>query len=88
MPIPDEFQILNVMSTAGATILGLGYGLCLAYLAWSLFKGGRRRRIRGARRAWSGRRPRRRRTTFNFEEDVIVTEPAYNYQPAGKVHHG
>ena len=20
-------------------------------------------------------------TTFNFEEDVIVTEPAYNYRP-------
>src|SRR4030095_14731128 len=41
---PDEFQILNVLSTAGATILGVGYGLCLAYLVWSLFKGKAERR--------------------------------------------
>ena len=33
---PDEFQVLNVMSTAGASILGLGYLLPLAYLVWSL----------------------------------------------------
>jgi cytochrome c oxidase subunit 1 len=34
-----EFQVLNVMSTAGASILGLGYVLPLAYLAWSLVRG-------------------------------------------------
>ena len=26
--------------------------------------------------------------TFNFEEDPIVTEPAYNYKPAREVHVG
>src|SRR5262249_36333878 len=31
-----EFQVLNVMSTAGASILGVGYVLPLAYLLWSL----------------------------------------------------
>jgi len=33
---PDEFQILNVMSTAGASILGVGYVLPLIYLVWSM----------------------------------------------------
>jgi cytochrome c oxidase subunit 1 len=38
---PPEFQIHHVMSTMGATVLGLGYALLIAYLLWSLFKGPR-----------------------------------------------
>jgi len=33
---PEEFQVLNVMSTAGASILGVGYLLPMIYLVWSL----------------------------------------------------
>jgi cytochrome c oxidase subunit 1 len=33
---PEEFQVLNVMSTAGASILGVGYVLPLIYLFWSM----------------------------------------------------
>ncbi len=33
---PDEFQVLNVMSTAGASILGFGYFLPLVYFVWSM----------------------------------------------------
>lgn len=33
---PAEFQVLNVLSTAGATVLGVGYMLPLLYLGWSL----------------------------------------------------
>ncbi|HEU5250977.1 MAG TPA: cytochrome c oxidase subunit I [Thermoanaerobaculia bacterium] len=33
---PEEFQVLNVMSTAGASILGIGYLLPLIYLFWSM----------------------------------------------------
>ncbi len=33
---PPEFQVLNVMSTAGASILGVGYLLPITYLLWSL----------------------------------------------------
>ena len=33
---PPEFQVLNVLSTAGASILGVGYLLPLIYLLWSL----------------------------------------------------
>ncbi len=33
---PPEFQALNVMSTAGATILAVGYLLPIVYLTWSM----------------------------------------------------
>ena len=33
---PPEFQVLNVLSSAGASILGVGYLLPLIYLIWSL----------------------------------------------------
>ncbi len=36
---PPEFQIFNVLSTAGASILGFGYLLPLCYLLWSLRHG-------------------------------------------------
>jgi len=32
---PEEFQMLHVLSTAGATILGVGYVLPLCYLIWA-----------------------------------------------------
>jgi cytochrome c oxidase subunit I len=36
-----EFQALNVLSTAGATILAVGYVLPIVYLVWSLSHGRR-----------------------------------------------
>src|SRR5213594_1737524 len=33
---PPEFQVLNVLSTAGASVLALGYLLPMAYLIWSM----------------------------------------------------
>ena len=33
---PPEFQVLNVLSTAGASILAVGYLLPMIYMAWSL----------------------------------------------------
>jgi cytochrome c oxidase subunit 1 len=33
---PDEFELLNVLSSAGASILAVGYLLPLIYLGWSL----------------------------------------------------
>ena len=40
---PPEFQVLNVLSSAGASILGVGYLLPLVYLLWSLRYGRDRR---------------------------------------------
>lgn len=36
---PDEFQVFHVLSTAGASILAIGYAFPAFYLIWSLFKG-------------------------------------------------
>jgi cytochrome c oxidase subunit I len=38
---PPEFQVWNVLSSAGATALALGYTMPLLYLGWSLVRGAR-----------------------------------------------
>jgi len=75
---PPEFQVLNVMSTAGASILGVGYIIPMIYLAWSM---------RYGRNAppnpwgstgleWQTPSP---PPTENFKEPPIVTEDPYVY---------
>jgi cytochrome c oxidase subunit I len=77
---PPEFQVLNVMSTAGASILGVGYVLPLIYLVWSMRYG----RSAGPNPwgakglEWETESP---PPTENFHETPVVTEPAYNYLP-------
>jgi cytochrome c oxidase subunit 1 len=75
---PEEFQVLNVMSTAGASILAVGYALPMAYLLWSL-KWGKHAPANpwGAKGLeWETSSP---PPTTNFEVTPIVTEPAYAY---------
>ena len=57
---PPEFQVLNVLSTAGSTILAVGYVLPMVYFLWSMRYGKIARITRGARPAWNGRPLRRR----------------------------
>ena len=81
---PDELQVWNVLSTAGASILGLGYLLPMFYLAYSLFKGAAApANPWGAKGLeWTIASP---PPTFNFDQPVVVDEPAYNYRPSGEV---
>jgi cytochrome c oxidase subunit 1 len=75
---PEEFQVLNVLSSAGASILGVGYLIPMIYLAWSLRYG----RIVGANPwgavglEWQTTSP---PPTENFAESPIVTWDAYDY---------
>jgi cytochrome c oxidase subunit I len=75
---PPEFQVLNVMSSAGATILGVGYVIPLIYLIWSIKYGP----VAGPNPwgatglEWQTPSP---PPTENFEEMPIVTEEPYNY---------
>ena len=75
---PAQFQVLNVMSTAGATILGIGYLIPLIYLIWSMrygpAAGPNPWRAKGLE--WQTPSP---PPTENFEESPIVTEEAYSY---------
>ncbi len=75
---PPEFQVLNVLSTAGASILGVGYVMPLVYMIWSLRYG-----------AVAGMNPWKARglewqtasppPTDNFEVTPVVTQEAYAY---------
>jgi len=83
---PDEFVVLNVMSTAGATILGVGYLLPLVYLIWSMrygkSAGSNPWNAKGLEWQTSSPPP-----TENFPITPVVTEEAYNYTPE-QVGHG
>jgi cytochrome c oxidase subunit 1 len=79
---PEEFQVLNVASTLGATVLGAGYLLLFVYLLWSLKKGAIVTANPWGAKGLEWERTQSPPTTFNFDEDpIIVTEPAYNYRP-------
>ncbi|HSY47780.1 MAG TPA: cbb3-type cytochrome c oxidase subunit I [Thermoanaerobaculia bacterium] len=73
-----EFQVLNVMSTAGASVLALGYALPLCYLIWSLWYG----RLAGPNPwgavglEWTTSSP---PPQENFHETPVVTWDAYDY---------
>ncbi len=76
---PQEFQVLNVFSTAGATILGVGYLLPMIYLVWSLKYG----QIAGNNPwqatglEWQIQSP---PLTENFTTIPIVTQDVYDYE--------
>ena len=77
---PPEFQVLNVLSSAGATILALGYLLPLAYMSWSLLYGKRASANPWGATGleWQTLSP---PLTENFISTPTVTEPPYNYVP-------
>jgi cytochrome c oxidase subunit I len=84
---PSEFQVLNVMSSAGASILGVGYIIPLIYLIWSMRYGPPAGpNPWGAKGLeWTTPSP---PPTENFEEIPTVTEGAYNYPSSKAEHHG
>ena len=81
---PPEFQVLNVLSTAGASILGIGYLIPMIYFTCSLFKGPKvgPNPWGAAGLEWQIQSP---PTTFNFDETPTVTEEAYNYGPVEEI---
>jgi cytochrome c oxidase subunit 1 len=79
---PEEFQVLNVLSSAGASILGLGYLLPLCYLTWSLRYGAKApaNPWNAAGLEWQASSP---PPTENFTATPVVTTDAYEYGPDG-----
>jgi len=82
---PPEFQVLNVLSSAGATILAAAYLLPLAYLVWSLLYGEQAPanpwRAKGLE--WQTPSP---PPTVNFLRTPVVTEGPYEYPPPERDH--
>jgi cytochrome c oxidase subunit 1 len=80
---PPEFQVLNVMSSAGATILGIGYLMPLVYFVWSMRYG-----PRATANPWGATGLEWQTTSpppvENFTYPPVVTAPPYTYeaQPA------
>ncbi len=76
---PDEFQVLNVLSTAGATILGAGYAIPAIYFVWSLFRG-----ERAPANPWGAKGLEWQTSSppppENFTVMPVVNEPAYAYE--------
>jgi cytochrome c oxidase subunit 1 len=76
---PPEFQVLNVLSSAGASILGIGYLIPFIYLFWSLKYG----KAAGPNPwgspglEWQTSSP---PPPDNFEVTPVVTEEAYTYK--------
>jgi cytochrome c oxidase subunit 1 len=73
---PAEFQVLNVLSTAGASILGVGYIFPMLYLLWSLRYGALApaNPWGAAGLEWTIPSP---PITENFERTPVVTHDAY-----------
>jgi len=76
---PEEFQILHVASTGGATVLGLGYAVLFVYLVWSLFKGEKAGPNPWTAKGleWEIESP---PDPHNFHETPIVTSEPYAYE--------
>jgi len=76
---PEEFQILHVASTGGATVRGLGYAVLFVYLVWSLFKGEKAGPNPWTAKGleWEIESP---PTPHNFHETPIVTSEPYAYE--------
>jgi cytochrome c oxidase subunit 1 len=76
---PEEFQMLNVLSTAGASILGVGYVMPLIYLLWS-WKYGKPagpNPWRATGLEWKTPSP---PPKHNFEVTPVVTVRPYDYE--------
>ncbi|MCU1272068.1 MAG: Cytochrome-c oxidase [Acidobacteriaceae bacterium] len=76
---PPEYQVYNVLSTAGASILAVGYLLPMVYLLWSLRYGkpAPDNPWQATGLEWRTASP---PPTFNFDETPEVTWEAYEYE--------
>jgi cytochrome c oxidase subunit 1 len=77
----EEFQVLHVLSSAGASILAVGFIIPVIYLLWSLKYGAVATSnpwgARGLEWEYADSPP----ITHNFEETPVVTSEAYDYAP-------
>jgi cytochrome c oxidase subunit 1 len=83
---PPEFQVFNVLSSAGASVLGLGLLLPAVYLSWSLKYGEKAppNPWGATGLEWQTQSP---PISENFEVTPVVTTEAYDYSTVQEVVH-
>ncbi len=83
---PPEFQVFNVLSSAGASVLGLGLLLPAVYLTWSLKYGADAppNPWGATGLEWQTQSP---PISENFEVTPVVTTEAYDYSTVQEVVH-
>jgi cytochrome c oxidase subunit 1 len=83
---PEEWQVFNVLSSAGASVLAVGYLLPLIYLPWSFFFGrpAPQNPWNASGLEWNEAASPPIRT--NFEKVPQVTKPPYDYPYPEKRH--
>jgi cytochrome c oxidase subunit 1 len=80
-----EFQVLNVMSTAGASVLGAGFLIPMIYLVYSLFRGPKAPANPWDARGLEWEAAPSPPPTFNFDKPPVVTREAYAYSEEAHV---
>jgi cytochrome c oxidase subunit I len=76
---PEEWQVLNVMSTAGASILAVGYLIPLIYLTWSMRYGKPAPANPWGAKGLEWEAADSPPPSYNFNVQPVVTEEAYHY---------
>jgi cytochrome c oxidase subunit 1 len=76
---PDEFQVLHVLSTAGASVLAVGYVIPAIYFIWSLryCKVAGKNQWKATGLEWTTASP---PPPHNFDETPVVRTDAYDYR--------
>ena len=79
-----SWEVYNVMSTMGASILAIGFLMPAFYLTASLLRGPKAPQNPWGAKGLEWEKAASPPVTLNFSEPVVVTEPAYNYPSADR----
>ena len=77
--VEPSWEVYNIMSTMGASILAIGFTLPVFYLTASLLYGKKAPQNPWGAKGLEWEKAASPPVTLNFTEPVVVTEPAYNY---------
>ena len=84
---PAEMQVMNLFSTAGALVLGLGYLMPIFYLTYAAFKGEKAPKNPWGATTLDWTATDSPPTPHNFEGQPVVTEEPYQYKSTENKEH-
>lgn len=81
--LEPSWEVYNIMSTMGSSILAIGFLMPAFYLTASILNGKKAPRNPWSAKGLEWEKASSPPVTLNFEEPIVVTEPAYNYPIEG-----